>query len=456
MEKIAEPKLKLRTLVAYGTAALGGGMMDYAMMVYLMFFYADTVKIGAGLAGLAVMLANLWDAVTDPAMGYISDHTRSSMGRRRPYILAAAVPLGLCFFLLWSPLQSHPVAHLAISYILLYTFLTVFYVPYDSLAAELSLDYDERTRVQGFRQGFFMVGLFFGALLPLPIVSLFPNERIGFSAVGAIFGIVAALGLLVTFVGVRERPEFQRRPQVSFLEGARKLIFNKGYNVVVISYALYNMAVTTPAAIVLFAAKYWLKISDATTLIVILTYLAFAVMSVPFWVKLSKVTSKKSSYMAALVLSLVAACSCYFLKADVRMYLIFAASGAGYGGLMVVLPAALGDLVDEDELETGDRREGAYFGLWTLVRKASTGVTWYVVGKVLDLAGYVPDTEQSARTILGMRLLISAFPAVLFILGIIVFLWYPMSRERHLEILEQLAARKESASNEDQRGSRLP
>ncbi len=456
MDKIAEPRLKLRTLVAYGTAALGGGMMDYAMMVYLMFFYADTVKIGAGFAGLAVMLANLWDAVTDPAMGYISDHTRSSMGRRRPYILGAAVPLGLCFFLLWSPVQSHPGAHLAISFILLYTFLTVFYVPYDSLAAELSLDYDERTRVQGFRQGFFIVGLFLGALVPLPLVSLFPNKRIGFSAMGAIFGALAALALLVTFFGVRERPEFQRRPQVPFLEGVRKLIFNKGYNVVVVSYALYNMAITTPSAVVLFAAKYWLKISDETTLIVILTYLGFAVMSVPFWVRLSKVTSKKSSYMAALVLSLVAACSCYFLKADLRMYLIFAASGAGYGGLMVVLPAALGDLVDEDELATGDRREGAYFGLWTLVRKSSTGVTWYVVGRVLDLAGYVPDTEQSARTILGMRLLISAFPAVLFILGIIVFLWYPMSRERHLEILEQLAARKGSASNDDPRGSRSP
>src|SRR5262249_10855902 len=155
-----------------------------------------------------IFVAKLWDAVTDPAMGYVSDTTRSRWGRRRPYLAVSAVPLGICFALLFRPPTAGPLGlfvYLLVIYSLLNTFFTVFATPYIAWGAELAQDYHERTTVVQIRSLFGVLGGVIGATAPVAIAKLFTDQRLGFGVMGVALGAVMAAAALVTALGVAER-----------------------------------------------------------------------------------------------------------------------------------------------------------------------------------------------------------------------------------------------------------
>jgi oligogalacturonide transporter len=183
-------------MLSFGMAVFGIGMMDYAITVFLLFYYSDILLLGAAAAGTAYFIGKIWDAFTDPFMGYISDHTRSRLGRRRPYLLACPLPLGFSFFLLWTPMlgysQTRLFLHLLVSAILFYTFLTMFYIPYNALGAELTPHYHERTVLMGVRQGVFIFGLLIGAVTPMAITRHFV-EKISLALTMLLVGAILSL-----------------------------------------------------------------------------------------------------------------------------------------------------------------------------------------------------------------------------------------------------------------------
>ena len=203
-------KLAVRTKLGFGVADLGGNLFFTAMGFWSMNYLTDTVGIPAALAGMAVMVAKIWDAVTDPMMGYISDRTRSPLGRRRPYMIFGALPLLLSSWLFFTaPALQGPAALTAwaiATLCLLNTAYTVVNIPYGSLTPELTKDYHERTSLNGYRFGFAVIGTILGAAIVLPIVGVFGDKKAGFSAVGLLFGVVMAVTALITGFSVRERP----------------------------------------------------------------------------------------------------------------------------------------------------------------------------------------------------------------------------------------------------------
>lgn len=442
--------LSISQMFTFGVAVFGIGMMDYAITVFLLFYYSDVLLLGTMLAGTAYFIGKIWDAVTDPFMGYMSDHTRSRYGRRRPYLFACALPLGISFFLLWTPVagdsQIRLFIHLLFSSMLFYTFLTVFYIPYNALGAELTPDYNERTTLMGVRQGIFIFGLLVGAVVPALIVDRFETPRAGYATVGMLFGILTAITITYTAARVRESAEHQAAPtKLKLLDGLKEALSNRPFQILVITYILYGVATRIPSALLLFVAKYWLNLDpEKTVAILIAIYLICGVASTAMWVKLASRFGKKNTLISVLALFTIVSFCCLLLRPGGLMlfYAIMALAGASYGGLMVLSYSVLADVVDHDELTTSERREGMFFGVWDFAEKLSLAITMLLTGFVLNLIGYEADQVQSPRTILGMKLFFACVPAILYLIATMTFTKFPITRLKHEEIVKELALKK--------------
>ena len=205
---MSEKKLPIKTKMGFGICDLGGNLFFTAMGFWSLNYLTDVVGLTAAAAGLAVMIGKLWDAVTDPMVGFLSDRTRSKLGRRKPYMLWGSIPLMLTMWLFFSkPLVSGAMPQfvwVTIALCLLNTAYTLVNIPYNSLTPELTDDFNERTSLNGFRFGFAVFGTMLGAGAVLPIVGLFPNKAAGFSGMGLVLGIVMAVTALITVFSVKE------------------------------------------------------------------------------------------------------------------------------------------------------------------------------------------------------------------------------------------------------------
>lgn len=448
--------LPRRTLLSYATASVGYGMLDLPLNVLLMFFYTDVLKLAPLMAGVGSLIGMLWDAVTDPTMGHISDRTRTTMGRRRPYLLAVAVPLGVTFFMMWTPVATnHLFANFVIAHMALFTMLTVFLVPYNSLAAELSPNYDERTRIQGYRESGHIIGLVIGALFPFlvdRIASMRPGYslRTAYSTLAAIFGGVMTVVALITFRGVREDPAFQRRPQVGGWQGIKLVASNRFFMWLVATFVFANIGNLVPSVMVSYALKYWIKAGEEKFTFVLITYLAVAVCAIPLWVRLSSRIGKKWAYFVALIWSTVSLAAIFFVRPGsfIPLAIAFGVAGAAYGALWILSYSIVADIIDYDELKSGERREGTYFGAWTFLQKVTVAGAYSIIGVVLKWIGYVPDQEQAVHTILGMRVLMAWVPAAMYLIAAVILLRFPFTREVHLEIQQALRQKKEAANTD--------
>ena len=213
--------LSMGTKIAYGVADLGIALLTASIQFFLLFYYTDILGIDPGIAGTALLVGKLtWDAINDPLVGYFSDRTRSRWGRRKPYMLIGAIPFGLTMWLLFSlpPGLTGASAFLAIlgSFLLVDTTQTLVSVPYYALSAELTLDYDERTSLISIRMIFTVLGYILGAAATTAVAGMFMgmgwSKTAAYSGMGALFGIVAIVTMLVTIFGVKETPNVDLKP----------------------------------------------------------------------------------------------------------------------------------------------------------------------------------------------------------------------------------------------------
>ena len=212
MTNIDTNKLPKGLIFGYGLPRFGAAIIFLSVVIYLPKFCTDTLMLAPALIGWMFLFGRVWDGITDPAMGYISDRTRLKMGRRRPYFLISAIPIGVCYFLLWSPPPGLTggmlFLYLTLFYLATYTFFTMFSIPYESLVAELSTDYHERTVLTGVREGLGLLGALVATLAPPLTNRYLLNERLSYSWVAAVTGVITAVLILICFFTVKENPSF--------------------------------------------------------------------------------------------------------------------------------------------------------------------------------------------------------------------------------------------------------
>jgi glycoside/pentoside/hexuronide:cation symporter, GPH family len=438
----------------YGFGDVIVAMRQTIFQFYLLPFYTDVVVLAPWLAGLGKMLGFVWDGVNDPITGYLSDRTQTRLGRRRPFLVGAALPLGLTFGLLWSP-PTHlgPAAaflYMLVAFVLMDTFFTLYATPYLALGAELSRDYHERTQISASRSFFHVLGLFAGGVVPGLIVRRWADApATGYARMGFGMGACMAVVALVTGLLTREIPPASgERPALSwraFLHGMSGTLENRPFRVMITTFGLILVAGGLNQTMVPYAFRYWLDRPDAVNA-VIAVYLAASVLSLPLWTLLARRLGKDRALRLCMAWATLVLCALPVAlspaMSNARLGALLVLAGLGNGGWAILPVAITADIVDHDELETRQRREGAYFGIWTLAMKLAAGLASGVVGVVLQLLGYVPNAVQSATAILGIKLLYGPLPALFMAAALVTFWRFPLTRERHREIQDALAARR--------------
>jgi GPH family glycoside/pentoside/hexuronide:cation symporter len=449
-----EKKLSVGTKIGYGICDLGGNLFFTATAFVLLNYLTDTVGLAAGLAGTALMVGRLWDAFYDPIIGYVSDRTQTRWGRRRPFMFAGTIPLMLAMVLMFvnpSMLFGEGFRTLnnqiplfiwvMVVYIVLCTAYSTVNIPYSSLTPELTTDYNERTSLNGYRFGFAAIGTLLGAGAALPIIGLFADKNAGFVAMGVIFGVVMAVTALITVFSVKE-PKTVRPAHLDFLKTYLAVFKNKPYLLILCGYVMHIIAITSVSGIAIYYFKY-IHGAEAKTTIAIVILLVTSMIFIPVSVMLSKKVGKKLVYGGGMAWVAAVLIILFFFghKHPITFsYIMMFVMGIGFGFTYALPYAIVPDAIEYDYLKTGQRREGAFYGIWTWALKIGQAFAALAMGWVLALMGYVADKiPQAPSAELGIRLFLGPIPAAIFILGAIAVYFYPINEKRYKEILAGIA-----------------
>ncbi len=451
-------KLSLRTKIGFGLGDIYGGGAGTIVSFYYLYFLTDIIRINPALAGTAFLISKLYDAVTDPFEGVLTDRTRTPLGRRRPYLLAGILLVFLSFFLMWYPAayesETARFVYVIATYLFYSTVISIVMTAYNALASELTLDYHERTSVSSIRIFFSSVASILAAVLPLEIVKMAPDPRTGYIWMGIAFGLLFALPFLATFFATRERPEFQRPLEpfslrATFIEPFRV----KTFIYVLLMYILAFVAMDAVSSIVIYFMKYYLGRGDEANFVsgaLLIAQLA----SLPFYVRLSRRTSKRTGYLTGAVIWVATMLFSFLITPGAPAWFIYVFAvmvGLGTGGIVVMIYAMFPDIPDVDELQTGERREGTYSAIVTFSRKFSSAVALFLISNALAITGYrapievagaVVEQVQTPEFINALRMIFAFTPILLVGLGVLVAWRYPLSAQRHARLNRVLAVRR--------------
>lgn len=455
-------KLTFWQKLGYGIGDFYGGGAGTLISFFYLVFLTDVVRISPGLAGTVILVSKIYDSITDPFEGVISDRTRTKLGRRRPYLLAGIPLVFLSFFAMFYPVtyesETARFVYVIATYLFYSTIISIVLLNYSALQAELTLDYNERTSLATFRIFFSTVSSILCALLPLEIVKAFPDVRTGWIVTGIVFGLLFALPFIGTVAITRERKEFQRPPTTFHWKQAFIEPFQvRTFVYVLIMYVTAFTAFDATQSIVVYYIKSFLGRGEEVSF-VLGTLLIAQVLSLPFFQWLSKRTSKARTYIiGATIFVGVMFFSFLFTPTSpaFALYVFAALVGIGSGGVVIMVYAIFPDIPDVDELRSNERREGTYSALTTFTRKFSSALAVFAVAQVLQFAGYIPPVEQAGKLIEStqtpafinaLRLFFVLIPVGFISFGIFFAAKFPLTIALYNRLEKVLTAMRQSAS----------
>jgi GPH family glycoside/pentoside/hexuronide:cation symporter len=443
-------KLSRLTKIIYGSGDIGFSLTTTIVAAYFLFFLTNVVGIRPAVAGIAILIGRSWDYLNDPIIGHISDRTRSRWGRRRPFLLFGALPFALAFAMMWfkPPWESVMAltAYYAAAYLLFDTAATFVYMPYYALTPELTEDYDERTSLTSYRMFYSILGSLLAFTIPLMIVGSFsPQNADKVFLMGAIFGLVSALPLLLVFATTKEKREFEEQTQPTFKDSLKAAFRNKPFVFGAVIYLITWVSFDIMQTVLLFFIKFVMG-READSDLIMATIFIVAIIALPFWEWTSRKLNKRLAYAAGVAFWAVVQVVIITMNPSSPLILILFLCGlAGIGvGAAHVLPwSIIPDAIEWDEYQTGQRHEGMFYSLVTLLQKIASSIAIPLTAVFLDVTHYVPNSAtQPASALLGIRILVGPIPAFLLIIGIIFALKYPLSREEFTRVVKELDVRR--------------
>jgi GPH family glycoside/pentoside/hexuronide:cation symporter len=436
---------------AYALPAFALAIIGIPVYVYIPKFYTDVVGIDIAVAGALLFGVRIFDAVTDPLMGTLSDRTHSRFGRRRPYILAGSLLIAVALVFLFNPPAisvAWSTAWFAFWIYALFLFWTLVTVPYESLGPEITYDYDERTALFAWRDGFLIAGTLAAAASPALVQAVFQTgddaagQRSQFFWISVIYAplVVGMCGWCVRVI--RERDYI---PSAAAAVGWRDLatIFaNRPFMILLAAYTISAIGSNLPATLILYYVQYVLGSSQAD--LFLLLYFTTGILLLPVWVRLAHRFGRKETWIASMAVNTGAFIGVFFLgPGDTAIYAVLVVvSGIGFGATLALPSAIQADVIDYDELKTGRRREGQYIGLWSIAKKLAAAVGVGVGLAVLGAAGYTPNADQTDTVRLTLRILYALVPSVCNLLAIAIAIYYPISGEIHGRIRAAIGRRQ--------------
>jgi glycoside/pentoside/hexuronide:cation symporter, GPH family len=449
-----ETKLTRGFKFRFGMAELGFTTLRASMDFFLLFYYTDVAGINPAIAGSALLFGKLtWDAINDPLFGYWSDRTRSRFGRRRIYMLLAALPLALATWIQFSlpPGLTGIAAFLAVllTFWLKDTFVTVAIVPYYSLMPEVTRDYQERSNLALYRSGFSVLGYILGAAGITLIVSIFRelgfSLRQAWSGTGAVYGLIAMTTLLVTTFSVKERPdELVKSASLPPIKGILYCLKNRPFIILLVVFMLGSFAFTTQAALFPYLIQYQLKMGDRISILLVISLAMIGLFLIPAKLAADKINKGPAYAVGLLIAAVTFILAFLFLPHHPTpwVYVVAVVLGIGFSAQWVFPIAMMPDVIEYDQKMTGLRREGIYYGISNFLNKFSIALGVAVPGWALSWFGYVPNAVQTERALFGIRLFYALVPALVILICLPLLFRYPITRQTHAALRQELADEK--------------
>jgi GPH family glycoside/pentoside/hexuronide:cation symporter len=439
-------------LILYASGSLATAVSYQAFATYVQFLYIDIYGLKAAWVGIVWAIYGVWNAINDPLAGYWSDKTNTRFGRRIPWIAGLFIPLSVTFYFLFVPPDGItlsggiPLLLYFLAFVLVFDLLwSLVVMNWTALFPEMVPDEKMRAEVSAYREVFSLIGLMIGVALP-PLIA---GEDWGsVSTVAAMVAVATALFFGISLLGSRERPEFQEDEPLSFRESIRFTMTNRDFLFFLATNLMIQFSFLALTATIPFYAKYALRIQSDTSLsditldpglqnsLLLGGVILMALPGMLLWTLVAKRIGVWRSLRICMLTS-AAILLLFFLPADFFSGIaVTAFFGLSFAGLLMLTNPLIADMVDQDELHTGARREGLYFGMNGFVIRFAFTIQGILTAVILTSTGYITPTDavlypkQPQAAVWGIRSMISFFPPLALVIGYFLLGGYSLHGER--------------------------
>ena len=448
--------LTLKTKLLYGAPSFAGAGMIIPIFIHMPKFYADVVLVPLGYLAMAIAIARSFDALSDPLMGWISDHTHTRLGRRRPYMLIGAPLCGIAFFCLLNPPASltggRASLWFGVTFILYFIFHTFYVLPHYALGPELTQNYHERSTLFAWRESFTILGTIVAAAAPgVMMKASHLTDRQVFFRLGIFFGVTLTVLYMLLVLNIKERPDFVARESNPLVPGVRRALRNHPFRILLGTYVVASIAGAIPATMMPFFNAYVIRPANPTFWLsmLLLGYFAFGFLSLPVWVRYARRVGKLNAYLTSFFLGITGGAGMFLLRpGDIwQLMVLICWAGIGFGAGLFLTPSMQADVIDYDELYTGKRREAQYTAFWSMLPKFVAIPSAAVPIAILASLGYKANQVQVPHVVLAIRCIFALGPATCSALSFLIARRFPITETIHNQILEgiQLHQRGEVA-----------
>jgi len=464
-------KVDLSTKLYYGFGAVANGAKSNGFNYLLLFYYSQVVGLRADLVSLGILIALVFDAVSDPLVGYISDNTHSKLGRRHPYMYAAGVPVALAYYFLWSPPawdETGLFLYFVCMAVLIRTLITFYEIPSTALVAELTDDYDQRTEMMSFRYFF---GWWGGLTMAVMNYLVFlPEDKggleyvQGWSNYGLAASIVIFISIYVSAIGTHKHIPHLRQPPnrepFSFVKTKKEIketLSNRSFFALFVSALLQAVAAGVSTSLSIYFSRHFWELTTTEIGYMNIPYFfsAFIALMLAPWV--SRWLGKKKGGMTVLGLAFAMAPMPFIL----RVLGLFPENGTDtlFWTLVVfntievtliimsssLIAAMIADVVEDSEVKTGRRSEGIFFAANSFAQKAVNGLGVVVAGQILAIIQFPTKAKPGQvpeETLFDLAYLYVPTLLFFYLFALAVLSVYKINREDHSDNLRKLAVNK--------------
>lgn len=448
MGETSPKRVNIWQMVLFGLPAMVSAITHGPVAGILPSLYAEKFNLNLAVIGVVLLIARVFDAVIDPAVGFLSDRTKGRFGMRKPWIVAGTVIMTAAIFFLLRPVGSASTAYLLTLLLVLYFGWTLIEIPYSAWGLEVSRDSRDRAKIAAFRAG----ALFAGGLLFTLAPALVPaaQGRMNFEALGVLALVLVVLSPLSTWAAVAFVPQGEavktEKPRLSELWPSVRA--NRPFQIFFVAFLFIGLASGVSSVVSFMYIDTYLDIGAKYTQLFVPAIILGPLM-LPIWIFVINRIDKYKVMAVAFTIYIFVMPLPWFVSpgpdAFIPMLIYYLVLTMFTPLLMIVTPTILGDIVDLDQLNTGKNRTGQYAAFLTLIQKATVAVGGPLALLAIGLFGYQPGALANDETaILGLRLVFNLLPVALVIPGVYCLWIFPMTDKRHKEIRAELAARAEA------------
>lgn len=454
MDYLRETQRKPKFAYGVGDMYAGGAFLVIGLL-YLKFL-TDVALLDPALAGWVFLIGKIWDAISDPMMGVITDRTKSKHGRRRIYFLAGILPIFLSFASLWITVtpenQNLKFLYYVVAYLFFNTVFTMVMVPYNSLLPNMVKSYQERTKYNVVRMTFSAISAILSGVLPLIIVNALPTITTGYIVMGLIFGAIYAIPWIFVFRGTWELPTHTSNEPATFssvLQGFTTAFHNKSFRIHASFFVTGQTAVDFLMALFIYYLSDVLhRESEFSAVLGALLVTQLIFMSIHG--KIAHRFGKSMPLKIGFVIWFFALLIAMFIDHESPswiIYLIAILSGIGSSSSTFTAWTILPDISDVDELITGKRREGIYAGMSTFLRKIAQAISTFIIAQILDMIGYDGALKiQSVAVSKGIQYMFFIGPVIFIIIAFLAIQRYKLTEDKHHVIMQEIESRHKGNS----------